>query len=166
MLHAFAMSFLALAEPVSRLLDDLCELLSDCGSLPMNESITPVDVYKSIIDQLVDEVRVFGSAGHVAERSFFSKAPAHARFNEFIGKLSSDDRALLSEMLQEERDGAIHDVLAALTWWITAREVGLTYRGERMPVELSGMGLHGDYVGRRDGWDWPTNEETGTISNG
>jgi hypothetical protein len=43
-------------------------------------------------------------------------ARAHARFNEFIQKLSAEDRALLSEMLQEERDGAIHDVLAALTW--------------------------------------------------
>ena len=82
----------------------------------MNEPTTALDAYKAIIDQLVDEVRVFGSAAHVAERSFFSKAPAHARFNEFIQKLSPQDRALLSEMLQEERDGAIHDVLAALTW--------------------------------------------------
>ena len=105
--------------------------------------------------------RVFGSSGHVAERSFFSKAPAHARFNEFIRKLSPEDRALLSEMLQEERDGAIHDVLAALTWWITARDVGLTFRGDPMPVELSGMGLHGDYVGRRDGSEWPMNGDKG-----
>jgi len=122
----------------------------------MNEPTTPIDAYKAIIDQLVDEVRIYGSAAHVAERSFFSKAPAHARFNEFIQKLPHEDRILLSEMLQEERDGAIHDVLAALTWWITARDVGLTFRGEPMPVELSGMGLHGDYVGRRDGWDWPS----------
>jgi hypothetical protein len=124
----------------------------------MNEPTSPIDAYKAIIDQFVDEVRLFGSSVHVAERSFFSKAPAHARFNEFIRKLSPEDRALLSEMLQEERDGAIHDVLAALTWWITARDVGLTFRGEPMPVELSGMGLHGDYVGRRDGWEWPSND--------
>jgi hypothetical protein len=26
---------------------------------------------------------------------------------------------------------------------------------ESMPVELSGAGLHGDYIGRRDGWEWP-----------
>lgn len=24
-----------------------------------------------------------------------------------------------------------------------------------MLVGLSGMGLHGDFIGRRDGWDWP-----------
>src|SRR6476620_1765295 len=123
----------------------------------MNKPTTPTDTYKAIIDQLVDEVRVFGSAAHVAERSFFSKAPEHARFNEFLQKLSPEHRALIAEMLQEERDGAIHDVLAALTWWITTRDVGLTFHGEPMPVELSGMGLHGDYVGRRDGWKWPSN---------
>ena len=125
----------------------------------MNEPTTPIDAYKAIIDQFVGEVRLFGSSGHVAERSFFSKAPAHERFNEFIRRLSPEDRALLSEMLQEERDGAIGDVLAALTWWITTRHVGLTFHGEPMPVELSGMGLHGDYVGRRDGWEWPSNGE-------
>jgi hypothetical protein len=124
----------------------------------MNEPTTPIDAYKAIIDQLVDEVRVFGSAPHVAEQSFFSKAPAHAQFNDFIHKLSQEDRALLSEMLQEERDGAIHDVLAALTWWVTTRKVGLTFHGEPMPVELSGMGLHGDYLGRRDGWEWPSSD--------
>jgi hypothetical protein len=124
----------------------------------MNEPTTPIDAYKAIIDQLVDEVRVFGSAPHVAEQSLFSKAPAHARFNDFIHKLSQEDRVLLSEMLQEERDGAIHDVLAALTWWVTTRKVGLTFDGEPMPVELSGMGLHGDYVGRRDGWEWPSSD--------
>ncbi len=124
----------------------------------MNEITTPIDAYKAIIDQLVDEVRVFGSAAHVAERSFFSKAPAHARFNEFICKLSAEDRVLLSEMLQEEREGAIHDVLGAMTWWITAQDVGMTFRGEPMPTELSGMGLHGDYVGRRDGWEWPSSK--------
>src|SRR5437870_12600727 len=127
----------------------------------MNEPTTPIDVYKAIIDELVDVVRLSGSSGHVAERSFFSKAPAHARFNEFIRKLSPEDRALLSEMLQEERDEAIHDVLAALTWWITARDVGLTFRGDPMPVELSGVGLHGDYVGRRDGWEWPGSGDKG-----
>jgi hypothetical protein len=127
----------------------------------MNEPTTPIEAYRAIIDQLVDEVRPSGSSEHVAEQSLFSMAPAHARFNEFIRKLSPEDRALLSEMLQEERDEAIHDVLAALTWWITARDVGLTFRGEPVPVELSGMGLHGDYVGRREGWDWPSSEEGG-----
>src|SRR5262245_23596158 len=124
--------------------------------IDMSEPTTPIEAYEAIIDQLVREVRLFGSSRHVAESAIFSKAPEHTCFNEFIRKLSPEDRTLLSEMLRDERDGAIHDVLAALTWWITTRNVGLTFRGEPMPVELSGMGLHGDYVGRRQGWDWPS----------
>jgi hypothetical protein len=116
----------------------------------------PIDVYKAIIDQLVDETRRFGASSHVAEDGFFSKAPAHREFNDFILSLSQSQREVLSRMLQAERDGAIHDVLAVLSWWITCRDVSFTVGGEPMPVELSGMGLHGDFIGRRDGWDWPT----------
>ena len=117
---------------------------------------TPSATYRAIIDQLVNDARLRGSARHVRESAFFSKAPSHREFNEFIGALSERQRELLSRMLQEERDGAIHDVLADLSWWIDSRDVGWTARGEAMPVDQSGMGLHGDYVGRRDGWEWPT----------
>ena len=51
-------------------------------------------------------------------------------------------------------------VLAALSWWVDCQDVGLDVSGDtRMPVDLSGMGLHGDYVGRRDGWEWPSQSE-------
>jgi hypothetical protein len=109
-----------------------------------------------MIDQLIDETRRFGSSRHVSESGLFSKAPAHREFNRFIESLSEEQREILARMLQEERDGAIHDVLAALSWWIDARGMGFTLNGKPMPVDLSGMGLHGDYVGRRDGWEWPS----------
>jgi hypothetical protein len=123
------------------------------------EPTRPSDVYRAIIDQLVHETREYGAGTQVAKSSIFSKAPAHGEFNEFIASLSVDHRELLSRMLQEERDGAIHDVLAMLTWWILCRGVGLTFKGEPMPVDLSGMGLHGDYIGRRDGWSWPKDSD-------
>jgi len=59
--------------------------------------------------------------------------------------LTGNQRKLLADMLHHERNGAIHDVLAALTWWLSCCNVGLTFCGEPMPFELSGMGLHGDY---------------------
>jgi hypothetical protein len=125
----------------------------------MHDPTTPIDAYKAIIDQLLNETRRLGSSEHVAKSSIFSKAPAHREFNDFIGSLNRSQRELLARMLQEERDGAIHDVLAALTWWVISRGVGLTFHGEPMPVDLSGMGLHGDYVGRREGWDWPSGDD-------
>ena len=122
----------------------------------MDAPDTPLDAYKAIIDQLVHETRLSGPGSWLAEEGIFSNAPADQEYNAFIRSLSPEQRALLARMVNEARDDAIHDVLAALTWWMTAREVGLTFRGEQMPIELSGMGLHGDYVGRRDGWEWPT----------
>jgi hypothetical protein len=116
---------------------------------------TPVEAYKAIIDQLATDTSRRGAGTRIRRAGIFSKAPAHAKFNQFIDSLDSTKRELLAEMLQEEREGAIHDALADLTWWITTRKVGLTYDGLPMPTELSGMGLHGDYVGRREGWDWP-----------
>jgi hypothetical protein len=129
--------------------------------LLMHDPTTPLDAYKAIIDQIVNETLRLGAGPHVADRGIFSNAPAHREFNDFIGSLNGPQRELLARMLREERDGAIHDVLAALTWWITSRDVGLTFRGDPMPLDLSGMGLHGDYVGRREGWDWPSGEGTG-----
>jgi hypothetical protein len=115
----------------------------------------PVDVYKAIIDECVDKTNNYGYHRFVAEFGFFSKAPSDRKFNEFIESLASDQTALLAEMLREERLSAIHDILAALSWWVTCQDVGLTYRGEPMPVALEGGGLHHDYIGRLDGWEWP-----------
>ena len=119
----------------------------------------PVEVYKQIIDQLVERSPSLG-ARLVTEESIYSKAPAFRHTNDLVRALTPEQRAVLAEMLSHEREGAIHDVLAALTWWIDCREVGLTYQGKPIPTQLSGMGLHGDYVGRRDDWEWPENEET------
>jgi len=124
----------------------------------MRDPATPREAYQAIIDQFVDETRNVGSSSHVVKSGIFSKAPAHREFNAFISSLSKEQRELLSRILQEERDDAIHDVLAALSWWIDCRNVGFTFRGEPMPLDVSGMGLHGDYVSRRAGGKWPAGD--------
>jgi hypothetical protein len=125
----------------------------------MNAPSTPSDAYKAIIDQLAFETRRGGAGQRVREKGIYSAAPAHAAFNAFIRSLSEEQKKLLSDMLIHERDGAIGDVLAVLSWWTSCRQVGFTFRGEPMPVDLSGMGLHGDYVGRADDWPWPESEK-------
>src|SRR5690349_9203644 len=102
----------------------------------MRDPATPREAYEAIIDEFVNGTRKRGSSPHVVKSAIFSKAPAHEEFNEFIGSLSDAQRKLLSRMLQEERDDAIHDLLAELSWWIDCREVGFTFRGEPMPVDL------------------------------
>lgn len=119
---------------------------------------TPVDAYKAIIDQLVDETRGYGSAYHIEHLGVFSKGKAHHAYNDFIASLSEEHRVLLTKMLRDERDSAIGDVLAVLSWWVDCRHLGFTYRNAPMPVDLSGMGLHGDYVGRCTDWQWPDSD--------
>src|SRR5260370_17211934 len=119
------------------------------GSVHMPSSSLPLDAYKAIIDQLVNETTHSVLGRHVAECGIFPEAFAAAAFNQLIGSLTPEQRKLLAEMLHEEPPGTIHDVLAMLTWWILSQGLGFTFRGQPMPAEWSGMGLHGD--GRRQG---------------
>jgi hypothetical protein len=131
-------------------------------TMPKDFPSRPIDAYKAIIDQLVTETSHGVSERLVAEEGFFSNAEGEESENSFVQSLSNDQRQVLSRMLHVERTSAIHDVLANLTWWITTHGVRLTFQGETMPVELSGMGLHGDYVGRLNGWEWPGSGEKPT----
>jgi hypothetical protein len=118
-----------------------------------------LSTYRSIIDQLASETRLYSAlAKRSAENSLFPVENKQLAFDKLLSSLTAEQRALLSETLLEERCGAIHDTLAVLSWWIDCRNVGLTVNGEPMPIDLSGMGLHGDYVGRIDGWEWPVDE--------
>lgn len=124
--------------------------------MPINfEPSTPVEAYKAIIDQLVEEVTPGVSERLIREKAIYSKAPAEAVANRFVQSLTAEQRMVLADMLHHERRSAIFDVLSRLTWWLCCRKVGLTFQGQPMPFELSGDGLHGDYVGRCEGWEWP-----------
>jgi hypothetical protein len=125
----------------------------------MQEPKSPAQAYRAIIDQLVTETRVSGLGPMVVE-GFRSTSAMGERYNAFLESLTASQRGSLAELLQEERSGAIHDVLSALSWWISTREVALTFGDRPMPVGLSGMGLHGDYVGRCADWEWPSTGST------
>jgi hypothetical protein len=100
----------------------------------------PIDAYKALIDQLVNETSHSVTARIVVERGIFPETSANAVFNDLVRTLAPERRKLLGQMLNDERMGAIHDALAVLTWWISSQGLGLTFLGESMPVELSGAG--------------------------
>ncbi|GGA19513.1 DUF6547 family protein [Dyella nitratireducens] len=116
----------------------------------------PAATYKAIIDQLVDETRlrsVLAERAH--ENRPFPLASGWSNFNELLSSLTEHQRNLMSEVLRAERVSAIHDVLALFSWWIESQGVGLSLDGEPMPVDFSGEGLHGDFIGRCGDWAWP-----------
>ncbi|WP_425512233.1 DUF6547 family protein [Xanthomonas arboricola] len=125
----------------------------------MADSAVRISIYRDIIDQLVSETRMYSALAKRAEANEpFPVESEQSAFNRLLSSLTREQRTLLSETLLQERHSAIHDTLAALTWWIDSRGIGLTVHDQPMPVDLSGMGLHGDYVGRADGWEWPSDE--------
>jgi hypothetical protein len=123
----------------------------------MGSSRRPVEAYKAIIDQLVMETSRSVTQRLVTEQGSFPETSDNAVFNPLVRSLTPEQRGLLGDMLLHERWSAIHDVLAVLTWWMSSEGLAFTLEGEPMPVDLSGMGLHGDFVGRRQGWEWPSN---------
>jgi hypothetical protein len=97
----------------------------------------PIDAYKQIIDQLVSETSQGVREKAVVRETAFPELSDDPVFNPFIKSLSTEQRQMLAQMLHAERVAAIHDVLAVLTWWVLARGVGLTFRGEPMPWSLA-----------------------------
>ena len=125
---------------------------------PKPDPSTPRAAYKAIIDELVNETSAGVAERLVRQSGIYSKARAQKAANDFVQSLTPEQRKLLADMFHEERTSAIHDVLAVLQWWFSCRKVSLTFRGDPMPFDLSDMGLHGDYVGRLDGWEWPSDD--------
>lgn len=119
----------------------------------MTDQGAAMETYREFIDGLVDASPSL-AARLVREEGIASKAPAAAAANELVSRLSLADRSTLATMLEAERSGAIHDVLANLTWWLDMGRVRWSAGGESMPAGLEG-GLHYDFIGRLEGWDWP-----------
>lgn len=118
-----------------------------------------MSTYQEIIDQIVRETRTNSAySKRASENRPFPVESEQDDFNNLLLSLTEDQRTLLSSVLLQERHSSIHDVLAVLSWWIESRDVGLSENGEPMPVDFSGMGLHGDYVGRVNDWAWPGTE--------
>ena len=65
----------------------------------MSDFASPVDAYKAIIDQLVNETRRYSESSDLAKSGSFSKAPEYHEFSTFISSLSEQQRELLTQML-------------------------------------------------------------------
>ena len=116
-------------------------------------------MYRKIIDQLVNETRTNSAySKRASENQQFPVESEQVEFNDLLTSLTSEQRLLLSKVLLQERSSSIHDVLAVFSWWVECRGFGFSLNDQPMPVGLSGMGMHGDYVGRVDNWAWPENE--------
>ena len=120
----------------------------------MKDCDPQTSAYRALIDQLANETTRSVSSV-IVKTALFRETSDDAPFNKLLTSLSQSQREILSQMLLAERKDAIHDTLAVLTWWIECKALSLTFEGKPMPVDLSGTGLHGDFIGRCADWDWP-----------
>ena len=131
------------------------------------DDMTPYEFYKNFIDSLA-----FGYPSSsvpirvVVEREDFSPIDAdeaewiqnsgNQEWYQFLSGLTREQRDLIAMQLLQERHGAIHDVLAQLSYRIDSG-MQITFKGEPVPTGLNGS-LHHDYVGRHAAkyrWEWP-----------
>ena len=68
-------------------------------------------------------------------------------------RLSPDDRALLAEVVQDERKSGLHDFAAFLEWATSCDGMSIRWGGGDFgPSPFNSM--HGDFVGRQHGDEW------------
>jgi len=115
---------------------------------------TGLDKYKLLIDDLVEHQESV-VAKRVVENSGSPVHPSNDKINEFVGGMNDAERAILAQMLQDSRDGGMHDVLAYLSDEINLSDLRLVVDGLEMPVEPYGTGLHYDWTCRSSGDKWP-----------
>lgn len=120
------------------------------------DTTPPREAYKQIIDTLVQQTPT--SSAQFIQQGQYTKGRSEwsKSMNAFVQGLTVQQRADLIQMLNSERQAAMGEVLTLLTWWADCRGLAFTLGGAPLPIELSGMGMHGDYVGRLNGWDWPS----------
>ncbi|MGC5328751.1 DUF6547 family protein [Brevibacillus sp. SYSU BS000544] len=115
-----------------------------------------IDEYKQLIDDLV-VIRPSVLVRWVKEKGW-PETPENEKINQFLSSLTHDQKEILADIVQQARDGGIHDVLVKLNDKISIDDYRITVNGEELPVEPFGTQLYFDWTCRSEGDDWPEPE--------
>ena len=117
--------------------------------------------YKRFIDALVEFVKRQSVAARrirLGEKIFHGYTEHDTKYNQFVRDLSPEQRELVADLVQEERQGIIGDILAFLTW----EKYQLSKNGTELAFEPFATENYYDMVCRLEGDTWPderTDEE-------
>lgn len=112
--------------------------------------------YREFVDALVKK-RVCVLA-QWAKESGWPRSPENERFNQFLSELTLEQREVLAEMLQQARDGGIHDTLAYLNDEINLDGLRISRNGIELAVEPYRTEIYFDWMARVGGDDWPEHQ--------
>lgn len=121
-----------------------------------NHSIS-VQNYKDFIDGLV-EIRP-GVLSRWVLTTGWPKTEENIKVNAFIGSLSEEQKQLLAQIIQQSRDGGIHDVLVYLNDEINLNGMKLIKNDIEIAKEPFDSEMYFDWVCRREGDPWPDSEK-------
>lgn len=114
--------------------------------------MSEINFYKSFVDGLV---RIRKSVYNVwIKEKGWPKTPENEEINHFIQTLTDEQKDILSNLMQEARDGGIHDTLVYL---YDEMADGLVIKKENitMPTDPFDSELYYDWVCRCSGDGWP-----------
>jgi hypothetical protein len=123
-----------------------------------SETSSPLDDYKEFIEALVG-IRPDVCARWVKEKRSWPDLPENKSLNTFLTTLTDARREVLATLLQQARDGRIHDTLAYLSEEINLAGLRIVRNGRELPVEPFGTELYYDWTCRREGDPWPQPED-------
>jgi hypothetical protein len=112
-----------------------------------------IAIYKKFIDDMVQQ-RYSVTVNHWIKGQGVPKGSDLKRIYDFISALSIDQKDVLAEIVQMERDGGIHDVLAYLDEQRDLDSMVISVNGIEMAVSPF-ESMHYDFVARCDGDTWP-----------
>jgi hypothetical protein len=112
-------------------------------------------LHKDFVEKLV--TRRHGVLGRWVKGKGWPDLPENQPINQFLTKLSPEDKDVLVAILQEARDGGVHDALVVLHTEM-ANGLRLVKDGVEMAFEPYHSEIYYDWVARCAGDDWPESQ--------
>ncbi|HEV2461004.1 MAG TPA: DUF6547 family protein [Ktedonobacterales bacterium] len=110
--------------------------------------------YKAYIDALVRLVRApsyLATRLRRGEQLYPAPRAQDVTYNHVTAHLSAEQRALVADLIQRERQAAIGDVLDVLA----GKPFGVTWDGQALAVEPFATEVQHDFIARLEGAPWP-----------
>jgi hypothetical protein len=123
-----------------------------------------LEEYQKFIDALV---RLSPSKeAHWTRGKAWPRTFENFEINALLADLSDAQLDLLAELLQNTRDGAIHDVLAYLEEEVDCGGMQLSRCDTPLAVDPYGSELYTDWEARKSGKEWPEDQLNREYTDG
>jgi len=105
----------------------------------------PIDEHKALVEAMIKRTPSIG-ADLIRKDGVFSKAKNHVHLNSLVAKLGAEEREVLAQILELEKQDGIVEVLAYLSEVCILDGVKLIKNGIEIPSEPFGYTLPEEYI--------------------